>query len=54
MHDALRLLRHKQTAPRLQTLRALQVEGSCSDDAKPWSMNAFLMGVSVGTTMERD
>jgi antitoxin ParD1/3/4 len=54
MRDALRLLREKQAASRLQELRDLLAEGIGSGDAKPWNKDAFLKNVRAMAANERD
>ncbi|PRD13926.1 type II toxin-antitoxin system ParD family antitoxin [Pantoea coffeiphila] len=45
LRDALRLLREKEAASHLQTLRGLLDEGINSGNAKQWDRDAFLQRV---------
>lgn len=45
LRDALRLLREKEAASHLQTLRSLLDEGINSGNAKQWDRDAFLQRV---------
>ncbi|MCY0774450.1 type II toxin-antitoxin system ParD family antitoxin [Enterobacter cloacae complex sp. 2022EL-00788] len=52
MRDALRLLREKQAASRLQELFELLAE--CSGDAKAWNKDEFLKNLRAKVANERD
>lgn len=54
MRDALRLLREKQAASRLQELRDILAEGIGSGDAKLWNRDVFLKNVRARAANERD
>jgi antitoxin ParD1/3/4 len=47
LRDALRLLREKQAASRLEALKALLAEGAGSGIPEPWDKDAFLERVKA-------